>query len=103
LKISVNLSVEQLKSERFAEAVEQILKATGLAGDYLTLDITETMLINDTEGMIELLKHLHTFSIKVAIDDFGTGYSSSAPGTRPSATCIVCPSVPLNNTRLADA
>jgi diguanylate cyclase (GGDEF)-like protein/PAS domain S-box-containing protein len=76
LKINVNLSVEQLKSEHFAGDVEQILKATGLEGDYLTLEITETMLINDTEGMIELLEHLHTFNVKVAIDDFGTGYSS---------------------------
>jgi diguanylate cyclase (GGDEF)-like protein/PAS domain S-box-containing protein len=76
LKVNVNLSVEQLRTENLATEVGQILQETGLDGQYLTLEITESMLIDDTEAMIQLIDRLRTLAIKVAIDDFGTGYSS---------------------------
>ncbi|MBD2115160.1 MULTISPECIES: sensor domain-containing protein [Cyanophyceae] len=76
LRMNVNLSVEQLNHQGFLSEVEQVLHQTGLDGQHLTLEITETMLISNTEAIIELINQLQSLNIRVAIDDFGTGYSS---------------------------
>ena len=74
--VSVNLSGRQFRQSNFIGRVSQILAATGLAPEYLELEITETIALQDVEYTIAILKELRTMGIKIAIDDFGTGYSS---------------------------
>lgn len=76
MKVSVNLSVQDLRSAHLLKQVDQILTQTGLDGKYLTLEITESMLIENVSATIDLLSQLKERSIHISIDDFGTGYSS---------------------------
>lgn len=76
LKISVNLSFQDLRQPNLLETVVQSLEHSGLAAKYLTLEITESMLIENIESTIDLLKQLRELGIQISIDDFGTGYSS---------------------------
>ncbi|HHQ4758082.1 TPA: putative bifunctional diguanylate cyclase/phosphodiesterase [Aeromonas hydrophila] len=75
--VSVNLSGFQLSSA-LPELVAQQLKEFGVAASLLTLELTETVLMLDMKGCIEILDALSAQGIKIAIDDFGTGYSSLA-------------------------
>lgn len=76
LKMSVNLSAQQLREPGLIEQVDQVLAETWLDGSSLTLEITESMLIENTETVIRLLDQLRSRAIQINIDDFGTGYSS---------------------------
>jgi len=76
LKISVNLSVEQLKDPGIVDQVEQTLSETGLPGHSLALEITESMFMEDLRIVNQRLKNLNDLSIQISIDDFGTGFSS---------------------------
>ncbi len=75
--VSVNLSGFQL-SATLPALVAQQLKEYGVEADLLTLELTETVLMLDMKGCIEILDALSDQGIKIAIDDFGTGYSSLA-------------------------
>ena len=75
--VSVNLSGFQLSSA-LPELVAQQLKAYGVDAGLLTLELTETVLMLDMKGCIEILDALSEQGIKIASDDFGTGYSSLA-------------------------
>ena len=76
LKISVNLSAQQLREVNLIDHVDRILSETNLDGSSLTLEITESMLIENAEDVITLLSQFRSRSIQISIDDFGTGYSS---------------------------
>lgn len=76
VRVSVNLSAQDLRSTRLLSDIDAILRDTKLAGSCLTLEITESMLIEDIEPTLVLLYELHDRNIRVSIDDFGTGYSS---------------------------
>jgi diguanylate cyclase (GGDEF)-like protein/PAS domain S-box-containing protein len=76
LKISANISAQQLNRPTFVEEVADILRRTGLNPQQLCLEITETVIMSTAESMIELLDELRALGLQVAIDDFGTGYSS---------------------------
>ncbi|MBD0266744.1 MAG: EAL domain-containing protein [Cyanobacteria bacterium Co-bin8] len=76
LKMSVNLSVQQLREADLLSLVENVLKSTGLPGRCLALEITESMLMQDVEAVSCLLEQLRSLSIQISIDDFGTGFSS---------------------------
>ncbi len=76
LKISVNLSAKQLKEPDFIEKIDSILAQTGLAGESLQLELTESMLMENVEELIGILSQLRARAIQLSIDDFGTGYSS---------------------------
>ena len=76
LKISVNLSVKQLKEPDFLHKIDFILAQTGLAGESLQLELTESMLMENVEKLIGILSQLRARAIQLSIDDFGTGYSS---------------------------
>jgi diguanylate cyclase (GGDEF)-like protein len=78
LSISVNLSARQLQQPHLPQLVAEILAATGLAGRCLTLEITESQLINDVDTTVTRLEQLKALGVRLAIDDFGTGYSSLA-------------------------
>lgn len=76
LKISVNLSVQQLKEVALIAQIEQILRETGLAQHSLALEITESMFMEDIQAVNQRLQQLSDLSIQISIDDFGTGFSS---------------------------
>ncbi len=72
----INLSARQFSDKGFLDMVTRVLADTGLDPSYLELEITETQVMRQTEGMIQLLNRLSEMGIHLAIDDFGTGYSS---------------------------
>ncbi len=74
--VSVNLSPRQIEEAGFVDDVRQILEQTGLAAPSLTLEITESVVMGDTEASIATLGALKQLGVRLAIDDFGTGYSS---------------------------
>ncbi|MBE5884061.1 MAG: EAL domain-containing protein [Lachnospiraceae bacterium] len=75
-KVNVNLSVVQLLQTDIVDIVERILKETGLNPKNLTLEVTESLAINDIERMKEILRRIKALGVEMALDDFGTGYSS---------------------------
>jgi len=76
LKMSINLSAQDLRQSNLLTEIDRILAATGIAGSAITLEITESMLIENITKTIQLLKQLKEREIQISIDDFGTGYSS---------------------------
>jgi diguanylate cyclase (GGDEF)-like protein len=76
LEVSVNVSGNQLLNPGFGSLVEHTLRATGLPGNALTLEITESRVISDAVVNDGLLHHLRELGVGVSVDDFGTGYSS---------------------------
>ena len=74
--ISVNLSGRQLEQSDLVEVVAGALARSGLPPERLWLEITETVLMRDTETTIDRLRALKALGVKLAVDDFGTGYSS---------------------------
>jgi EAL domain-containing protein (putative c-di-GMP-specific phosphodiesterase class I) len=76
LRMAVNLSARQFKQKNLIEIVMETLARTGLGANYLELELTEGLLIDNVEQSIAILEELHTLGIIFALDDFGTGYSS---------------------------
>lgn len=75
-RLSCNLSSLHFKSNAIVAQVEQILEETELDPAFLTLEITESMLLEDIEKVTAILERLRNLGCKIALDDFGTGYSS---------------------------
>ncbi|MDD6810517.1 MAG: EAL domain-containing protein [Lachnospiraceae bacterium] len=75
-KVNVNLSVVQLVQTDIVDTVAQTLKETGINPGNLTLEVTESLAINDMERMKEILHSIKKLGVRIALDDFGTGYSS---------------------------
>jgi len=76
LVMSVNLSASQLSRLDLADTVEGVLGETGLEGNRLTLDVTETVYVKVLAGNTAMLDRLRVLGVRFSIDDFGTGYSS---------------------------
>ena len=76
LSLHVNVSSVQLRDERFAGDVESVLVATGFRPDLLTLEITESVLVDEHTGARDTIDRLRLLGVRMAIDDFGTGWSS---------------------------
>jgi EAL domain-containing protein (putative c-di-GMP-specific phosphodiesterase class I) len=76
LTVAVNLSPAQFRDGDVAETVADVLHETGLPAHRLELEITESVLINDTEEVLAKLNRLRDLGVAIAMDDFGTGYSS---------------------------
>jgi EAL domain-containing protein (putative c-di-GMP-specific phosphodiesterase class I) len=74
--VSVNLSAAQLAQTNLVDDVERILADSGAAPSSLGIEITESLLMQDTPATIDTLKRLRDLGVSLAIDDFGTGYSS---------------------------
>lgn len=75
-RLSVNVSVQQLKQASFVEQVADILRETGFDPCWLELELTESTLMEDPEQACQILQKIKQLGVKIAIDDFGTGYSS---------------------------
>jgi len=76
LRLSVNLSVQQLQHESWLSVVEEALASSGLAPRHLDLEITESVIITHPERAVATLFKLKQMGVSITIDDFGTGYSS---------------------------
>jgi EAL domain-containing protein (putative c-di-GMP-specific phosphodiesterase class I) len=76
LALSVNVSARQLLDDRLATDVEEILTDTGLPATALTLELTESVLMEEPIKSLQALRELRGLGVRLAIDDFGTGYSS---------------------------
>jgi diguanylate cyclase (GGDEF)-like protein/PAS domain S-box-containing protein len=76
IRVSVNLSVHQLRQGKLVSLVRQVLEETGLKADWLELELTESQLLDSVEHIIATFQQLHELGVQLAIDDFGTGYSS---------------------------
>jgi EAL domain-containing protein (putative c-di-GMP-specific phosphodiesterase class I) len=76
LVISINLFSRQLLQTNFVRVVKQILKETGIDANNIMIDITESMIMDNTKIAARVLKQLKAMKIQLTIDDFGTGYSS---------------------------
>jgi diguanylate cyclase (GGDEF)-like protein len=76
LRLSVNLSVQQLQHDSWLSVVEEALTASGLAAQYLDLEITESIIITHPEKAVATLVKLKQRGVSITVDDFGTGYSS---------------------------
>jgi len=76
LSVAVNISGRQFRHTCLPEVVARVLKKTGLQAKYLELELTESLLIEDIEHVVETMYALKDMGTKLVIDDFGTGYSS---------------------------
>jgi EAL domain-containing protein (putative c-di-GMP-specific phosphodiesterase class I) len=76
LTMSVNVSARQLRDPQLVTDVAVALRVSGLAAANLTLEITESVLMDNSEAAIDRLHELKGLGVRLAIDDFGTGYSS---------------------------
>jgi diguanylate cyclase (GGDEF)-like protein/PAS domain S-box-containing protein len=80
--ISVNLSAVQLARRGLADVVETALRGGAVDPSFLSLEITESMMLQDAESLTEVLHELKATGVRLVLDDFGTGYSSLGYLTR---------------------
>lgn len=76
LKIAVNVSPMEIQYSGFTSKLEGILRKSKLDPSYLEIEITESVLMEDTDHIIKLIEEVRNMGVSIAIDDFGTGYSS---------------------------
>ena len=74
--IAVNLSPRQLKEPTFLQQLTDTLSNTGVAPNWIELEITENAVMEDIERSLRLMQKINQLGVQIAIDDFGTGYSS---------------------------
>ena len=78
LYVGVNLSAIQVARDNIADVVTSALRSSGLTGDRLTLELTESSIVQDPARAVRVFETLKSLDATVAMDDFGTGYSSLA-------------------------
>lgn len=75
-KVNVNLSVVQLMQDDIVAIIDRTVKETGIEPRNLTLEVTESLAINDMDRMKGIMNKIRALGVRIALDDFGTGYSS---------------------------
>lgn len=78
INVAVNLSAQQFELSYLTKLVAKTLKDSGISAKFLDLEITESLLMNDSNAAVQTLNKLKKMGIQLSIDDFGTGYSSLA-------------------------
>ena len=78
VRVAVNLSARQFYQQDLAASIKAILHETGLSPHLLELELTESMMMNDVEHAVSIMRSLKAIGVHLSIDDFGTGYSSLA-------------------------
>jgi diguanylate cyclase (GGDEF)-like protein/PAS domain S-box-containing protein len=76
LRVAVNLSARQFQQPTLVKTIAQVLEETKLEPQFLEIEITETIAVQDVEFTISVLQQLQSMGVQISIDDFGTGYSS---------------------------
>ena len=77
-RMALNVSSREVRRADFVEQIEALLASHGMRPLSLELEITESLLLDSSDGVIATLRALHDMGVRLAIDDFGTGYSSMA-------------------------
>lgn len=88
LRVAVNLSARQFRSDSLLDEIERALAETTLPASSLELEITESMVMEDPERVIDLLDKMRSRGIHLSLDDFGTGHSSLAYLKRFPIDCV---------------
>lgn len=88
VRVSVNISSKQFRNESLINTVRQALSESGLDPRYLELELTESLLVDNTENAISLMHALKDLGVALSIDDFGTGYSSLSYLKRFPIDCL---------------
>jgi diguanylate cyclase (GGDEF)-like protein len=78
IRVAVNLSARQFQQQNLAQLIHRVLAETGLKAQYLEVEITESIAMQDIHVTIAVLDELRTMGVHISMDDFGTGYSSLA-------------------------
>jgi EAL domain-containing protein (putative c-di-GMP-specific phosphodiesterase class I) len=76
VRVAVNLSTHQFRRGDVVGTIREALQGAGLAPNRLEIEITETVLFQDTRAMRHILRQLNDLGVRISLDDFGTGYSS---------------------------
>ncbi|HUP89598.1 MAG TPA: EAL domain-containing protein [Longimicrobiales bacterium] len=76
LRVAVNLSAVQFRRKGIVETVQRALQDSGLPGERLELEVTETLLVENRDDALQILTQLKQLGVAISMDDFGTGYSS---------------------------
>jgi EAL domain-containing protein (putative c-di-GMP-specific phosphodiesterase class I) len=76
LSVSVNISGKQFQQRKLTHSVKQALMSSGLEPQYLDLELTESILMGDSESVRQALEEFREMGVSISVDDFGTGYSS---------------------------
>ena len=88
IRMAVNVSVSHVRQGHLVQLVERVLAQTGLPAHLLELELTESQMLENTQGTIAIFKQLRALGVSLAIDDFGTGYSSLSYLKRFPATSL---------------
>ena len=88
LRVAVNLSARQFHSDNLLDEIDAALSETALPANSLELEITESMVMEDPERVIDLLDKIRSRGIHLSLDDFGTGHSSLAYLKRFPIDCV---------------
>ncbi|KQV61833.1 diguanylate cyclase [Duganella sp. Root198D2] len=78
LRVAVNVSARQFRDKNLADEVVEALRSTGLQAQYLELELTESMMMQNADEAVVTVQRLKKVGVGISIDDFGTGYSSLA-------------------------
>jgi len=76
MRVAVNVSAQQLTAGDLPALVRRVLADVGLAAEWLEIELTESVMMDDSDGVLEQLAELNRLGVSVSLDDFGTGYSS---------------------------
>jgi len=82
ISVSVNLSMRQFRQDGLSSAVDDALRVSGLDPRLLEMELTESLVMQDTEAAIRVLERLREIGVELSVDDFGTGHSSLSYLTR---------------------
>ncbi len=74
--MAINLSAKQFRQKKLADTIALILKETGVDSQSIGIEITESMLVQNIDEVVDTLLKLSNMGLEISIDDFGTGYSS---------------------------
>jgi diguanylate cyclase (GGDEF)-like protein len=88
MRMAVNISARQFQQQDIAQMVVRILEQTGMAPEYLDLELTESSIMSDADFAIKVLSGLKGMGVKISIDDFGTGFSSLSYLKRLPIDCL---------------
>jgi diguanylate cyclase (GGDEF)-like protein/PAS domain S-box-containing protein len=82
IRVAVNLSAQQFYRDDIVETVRGVLREAGLAPEWLELELTESLTLDDTEASITIMRELKQLGVSISLDDFGTGWSALSYLTR---------------------
>jgi diguanylate cyclase (GGDEF)-like protein len=88
MRVSVNISSRQFRAESLVETIREALESSGLAAECLEIELTESLLVENADNAIGIMKRLKALGVAISIDDFGTGYSSLSYLKRFPIDCL---------------